>query len=583
MPFRDADHSRRLAIMQCRGAPPVTVASRRRRSANHARRPSLSAPAVTPARHPHDSMPRPRTLVLAVTLALTTAPLGAQRLAAPPASDSVAGEAFVRALLARMTRAEKFRQAFLAPGTGTEPGAPSLADGIFGLQVPAAAGVAPREAARAHAARLDSLRRRFVAASRHGIPPLFVDEALHGLMREGATVFPQAIGLAATFDTLLVARVHAAAARETRSRGIRMVLSPVVNLATDVRWGRTEETFGEDPWLVSAMGRAHIRAFESAGIVATPKHFVANVGEGGRDSWPITASPRTLEERHFPPFRSAFADAGARAVMTAYNSVDGDPATQSRHLLTTVLRERWRFGGIAISDASATSGATVLHRTEASTRTALERAMTAGLDVVFQGGLADVGAYDRAIAAGAVPDSTLDRAAGRVLRLKHALGLFDAAPIDPDSAMFWNGHAEHRALARTAAAKSLVLLHNAASRGAPTLPFGTGVRRLALIGPDADSVRLRGYAGPGIAPVSIRGALAARPGVAVRYVAGPGRSDDPFTTVPVTAFAHAGGVGLSAAYWRSPERSGTPAVTRVDSTLAFAWTLGAPDRALDAD
>lgn len=491
-----------------------------------------------------------------------------------------------------MTESEKLRQIFMAPGDAESFARIGMADGLFGLQVPAPASAPPRLAARAHAAYLDSLQRLARAASRHGIGLLFFDEALHGLMRDGATVFPQAIGLGATFDTALVARVHAAAARETRSRGIRMALSPVVNLATDPRWGRTEETFGEDPWLVAAMGRAHVRAFESAGVVTTPKHFVANVADGGRDSWPAHWSDRALTERFFPPFRSVIQETGARSLMTAYNSVNGDPATQSEYLLSEVLRSRWAFTGFVISDASATSGATVLHRTESSTADAFRHALEAGLDVVFQGGIGDIGPYQSAVASGRIPMSLLDRAAERVLRAKASLGLLDASPINADSAAYWNGHAEHLALAREAAAASVVMLRNqpaGSSNGTARsavhriLPLSPQLRRIALIGEDADVPRLGGYSGPGIAPVSLREALAARPGISLQYASGPGRSADSLERVPATALRHDGQAGLAAAYWDNPDFIGEPTLERVDSELAFTWTLGGPARALPYD
>src|SRR6185295_5066872 len=181
-------------------------------------------------------------------------------------------------------------------------------NGAFGLQI----SVAPRgrsipsiEVARAHAERINAIQHYFVERTRLGIPIIPFEEALHGLGADGATVFPQAIALAATWDTALVGRVARAAARETRSRGIRQALSPVINLANDARWGRVEETYGEDPWLTSQMGVAFVQAFENAGVVATPKHFVANVGDGGRDSYPIDWSTRFLEETHFPPFKAA--------------------------------------------------------------------------------------------------------------------------------------------------------------------------------------------------------------------------------------------------------------------------------------
>ena len=486
-------------------------------------------------------------------------------------------EARVQDLLSRMSREEKFWQLFMIPGSLDDP-AHDYRAGIFGLQIGARPGVAPRDAARAHAARVDSIQRWFRTESRHRIPIIPFDEALHGLMREGAIVYPQAIGLAATFDSALVARVHAAAARETRSRGIRMVLSPVVNIATDVRWGRVEETFGEDVHLSGVMGRAHVRAFESLGIVTTPKHFVANVGEGGRDSYPIDISRRALEERHFPPFRSLIQQAGARSVMTAYNSVDGSPATQSRFLLNETLKRDWRFSGFVISDAAATGGATVLHRTEASTRTATAHAFASGLDVVFQSSYPEHRPYLRAFQDGAVPDATIDIAVARVLRVKFALGLFDDAKIHPDSAAYWANHPTHRQLAREAAQASLVLLENRNQ----TLPLKPTLRRLAVIGEEADTVRLGGYSGSGIAPVTMLAGIRARAGrdVRVQYARGVPRLSRRHAVIPDSAFTHdsAGATrpGLRARLWDNNAFQGAPRVERSDARVDFGWTLNSP-------
>jgi hypothetical protein len=270
-------------------------------------------------------------------------------------------EARARDLLARMTLEEKFWQLFMLPGSRADP-AHDYAHGVFGLQDRAAPD------ARRDAEAYNALQRFFTDSTRLGIPMLAFEEGVHVVMRRGATVFPAAIALAATFDTGLVHAVAAAIAREARSRGIRQLLSPVVNIATDVRWGRVEETYGEDPFLASAMARAYTRELDREGVIATPKHFVANVGDGGRDSYPINLSTRALEQLHFPPFRAALG-AGARSVMTAYNSVDGMPASQSRALLDGTLRGDWSFGGFVISDQSAVGGAVVLHRTEASTAT----------------------------------------------------------------------------------------------------------------------------------------------------------------------------------------------------------------------
>jgi beta-glucosidase len=255
-----------------------------------------------------------------------------------------------RDLLRRMTPEEKFWQLFAIPDD-TTLALDRLSHGVYGLQVRPAAGGGAHEVA----ARINTLQRYLVTKTRLGIPMIPFEEGLRGLAQGGATVFPQAIALAATWDSTIVASVAAATAAEARARGIRQVLSPVLNIASDVRWRRVEETYGEDPWLASRMGAAFVQAFERAGVVTTPKHFVANVGDGGRDSYPIEASERWLEELHFPPFRAAVA-AGARSVMASYNSVDGAPASASRWLLTDKLRKEWGFEGVVISDAGAVGG-----------------------------------------------------------------------------------------------------------------------------------------------------------------------------------------------------------------------------------
>src|SRR5262249_27752806 len=241
------------------------------------------------------------------------------------------------------------------------------------------------------------------------------------------------------------------------SRGIRQVLSPVVNIADDVRWGRVEETYGEDPYLASTMAREFVTAFERAGVVATPKHFVANVGDGGRDSYPIDHDERTLIERYLPPFEAAIRQAHARSIMTAYNSVDGLPATQNPHLLNGILKHDWAFGGFAISDAAATGGATVLHMTEPNTPVAAQHAWDAGLDVLFQSPYGQQRPYLDAVQRGLVPQAIVDAAVARVLRVKFELGLFEHPYVDPAEAAQSNGSADHLALARRASQESIVL------------------------------------------------------------------------------------------------------------------------------
>jgi beta-glucosidase len=486
-------------------------------------------------------------------------------------------DARVRDLLGRMTLEEKFWQLFMIPGDLDNP-ANDYSHGIFGLQIRGAKTV------REHATRINAIQQYFVEKTRLGIPIIPFEEAVHGLGWDGATMFPAAIGLAATWDTTLMKDVASAIARETRSRGIRQVLSPVINIADDVRWGRVEETYGEDPYLSSVMGATYVSVLEGAGIVATPKHFIANVGEGGRDSYPISHSERELIERYFPPFVAALG-AGARSVMAAYNSVDGSPATQNRHLLTDVLKRDWAFRGFVISDASGTSGATVLHQTEASTATAAQHAFNAGLDVVFQSSYGQQTPYLTAFQRGLIPMDVIDAAVSRVLRAKFELGLFEKPYVDVAAAATENGSAANRAVARAAADASIVLLKN----DARVLPLSLNLKSIAVIGVDAEEARLGGYSGPGNNKVSIRDGIREAIGAAatVRYEPGPSRAIREYDVVPAAQLSSGPAAqpvrGLFGEYFDNPRLEGQPRLTRTDARMDFRWTLNSPGRGIPFD
>jgi len=518
---------------------------------------------------------------------LLAPPLAAQAFPYRDAARPVAER--VRDLLGRMTLEEKFWQLYMSPGSLDDP-SHDYSQGAFGLQIGVDSATArladPAAIARAHATRINAIQRHFVERTRLRIPIIPFDETLHGLMREGATVFPQAIGLAATWDTALMGRVAEAIARETRHRGVRQALSPVVNLGNDARWGRMEETYGEDPFLSARMGVAFMSAFERRGIVTTPKHFVANVGDGGRDSYPVDLSARLLLEYHFPPFRAAIHEAGARSVMTAYNSVDGRPATQQPWLLTQVLRRDWGFTGFVISDAAATGGATVLHMTEPNTPVAAQHAWEAGLDVVFQSTWEQHRPYLDAVRRGLVAPAIVDSSVARVLRAKFELGLFERPYVDPDSAAHWSaGNPAHGRLAAEAAAASLVLLRNTG-----VLPLAGTVRTIAVLGADATEARPGGYSGgPRLRQTILEGigAWARREGRTVRHAPGPGRFEEGAEVVPAAQLWHedAGGrvAGLRGEYFANIALAGAPALARVDPRLDFAWTLSGPARGIVRD
>lgn len=468
-------------------------------------------------------------------------------------------------LLARLTPQEKFWQLFMLAG-GLDGDPARYTDGAFGLQI----GV--KVAGPGVAARVDALQRHFVEDTRLGIPIIAFDEALHGLVQRDATVFPQAIGLAASFDTTLMREVATAIAQECRARGIRQVLSPVVNIASDVRWGRVEETYGEDPYLVSEMGVAFVTPFERAGVVTTPKHFLANVGDGGRDSYPIHLSERHLREVHLPPFAACVQRGGSRSVMTSYNALDGTPCSANTWLNDTLLKQELGFTGFVISDAGAVGGANVLHFTAADYAAAAARALAGGLDVIFQTEYDHHALFLPAFLDGRLPAAVVDDAVARVLRAKFALGLFENPYVGTTSPP-----ADHHALARQAARESIVLLANDVG----ALPLAPAVKSIAVLGPDAVEARLGGYSAPCEHPVSIFAGLAARAGqgVTVAYERGCARLDTALVTVPAEHLACAQGPGLLGEYFANIDLAGAPAFTRVDAQLAFQWTLFSPDPA----
>ncbi|RLF03213.1 MAG: hypothetical protein DRK00_09050, partial [Thermoprotei archaeon] len=330
-----------------------------------------------------------------------------------------------------------------------------------------------------------------IEGTRLGIPVIIHDECLHGCMAKYSTVFPQAIALAATWDPDLVYRVARAAVREARARGIRQCLSPVVNLARDVRAGRTEETYGEDPYLASVMGEAYCRALAEEGVVATPKHFVANFeADGGRDSHAAHFSERLLREVFLPPFKACIR-AGALSVMAAYNSLDGVPCSCNRWLLTQVLKREWGFRGFVVSDYGSVTGILTHHSVAGDKGEAAKRALEAGLDVE----LPQVDIYGEplleAVRKGLIPEEVLDEAVRRVLRVKFLIGLFDNPFVDPEEAERVVGCDEHRRLALEAARKSIVLLKNDG-----VLPLNREkLRSIAVIGPYSDELPLGGYSG----------------------------------------------------------------------------------------
>lgn len=509
---------------------------------------------------------------------------------APYKNPDLAIEKRVDDLLSRMTPEEKFWQMFMIPGN-LEPDMAKYKNGIFGLQVSAkgrsgnAAGQMLEYGAEGTpgevADRINNIQRYFIEETRLGIPLIPFDEALHGLVREGATAFPQSIALAATWNTELMGEVAASIADETKSRGIRQILSPVVNIARDVRWGRTEETYGEDPFLSARMGVAFVSEFEKRGIISTPKHFVANVGDGGRDSYPIHYNERLMEEIYFPAFRACFKEGGSRSVMTSYNSYDGSPCTANSWLLRDKLKGEWGFDGFVISDAGATGGANVLHFTAKDYPGSTANSINAGLDVLFQTSFDHYPLFWPAFRDGLITSENIDKAVRRILKAKFELGLFENPYVNPEDAVSLNGSAVNRETALRAARESIVLLKN---KG--ILPLSEKVKKVTLIGVDAKEARLGGYSGPGNRKLSVYKALKEQNSdYELTYAEGPGRNDLRYIAVPqnVLKMPNSDESGLKGEYYNNNSLAGDPVLTRKDSQIHFGWTLFSPDTLLAYD
>ncbi len=352
---------------------------------------------------------------------------------------------------------------------------------------------------RAAAELTNTLQRCLVEETRLGIPALFNEEGLHGLMAEGSTSFPQAIALASTWDVALVEAVYAAVAKETRARGSNYVYAPVLDLARDPRWGRTEETFGEDPYLVSRMGVAAIRGLQGDAppidadhVIACAKHYaVHGQPEGGLNAAPVNISERVIREEFLPPFHAAVTEAQVQAIMASYNEIDGIPAHVNRWLLQEVLRDEWGYEGFVTSDGFGVPQLIRLHHVAATLEEAAKQALDAGVDCEVPEGLCFSTLVDQ-VRAGEVALEAVDRATTHILRAKIRLGLLDGLPqVDPDAAEQITNCAAHQELALHAAREAVVLLKNADR----LLPLDLdALTAIAVIGPNAADLHLGGYA-----------------------------------------------------------------------------------------
>jgi beta-glucosidase len=340
------------------------------------------------------------------------------------------------------------------------------------------------------AAYLNADTKKTIEASRFGIPVMQHEEALHGAQWGVATVFPQSIGMAASFDDSLYYKEGQVVAQETRAVGIRQVLTPVINIARDARWGRMQETFGEDVCLTSRMGVAYTKALEQGGLIATLKHFADNYGAGGHDSYASDNSWRVEYETFMEPFRACIEEGGAQSVMAAYNSLDGEPCSSNHHLLTDILRNQWDFKGFVVSDYSSVPRVYYSHYTASSVAEAEGQCLQAGLDVDLPNGYDDL---DSLYKAHRISIQDIDKAVTRVLTAKFTIGLYDHPYVDTAIANIAVRSPEHRKLALQAARETMTLLKNANH----ILPLNKdSIHTIGILGPAADTLSLGDYAGP---------------------------------------------------------------------------------------
>ncbi|MER6711348.1 glycoside hydrolase family 3 N-terminal domain-containing protein [Streptomyces sp. NPDC000877] len=483
----------------------------------------------------------------------------------PWADPGLPADERVEALLARLTLQEKVAQ-LSSTWEDVEPAGPDVAPGTslfdrvgdldvtarHGLgQLTRPYGTVPRPALE-HARLLAERQRQIMAQSRFRIPAMAHDECLTGFTAYGATIYPTSLGMAATFDPALIRRVGAAIGADLAAAGVHQGLAPVVDVIRDYRWGRCEESFGEDPYLVGEMGEAYVRGVQSAGVYATLKHFAGySVSMGGRNHAPARIGRRELYDVILPPFERLVA-AGVGSVMNSYAEIDGEAPAASRWLLTGVLREQWGFEGTVVSDYWSLPFLVNAHRVAADLPAAGALALTAGLDVELPDQRGFGVALVDAVRRGEADEADVDRAVRRVLRQKVALGLLDP-DWDPEPPALRAGaldldKPENRELAHAVARSSAVLLSN---DGVLPLPSRG---RIALIGPCADDVRTmfgcysfpnhvlsdRDDLGNGVEAVSLRTALAAElPGVEWEFMPGcPVREEDR-SGIPAAARASA--------------------------------------------
>lgn len=472
-------------------------------------------------------------------------------------------------LLADMTLREKLAQVvglWVGAGADGEVVAP-LQDAMLGEVAPPfeefavdglghltrVFGTRPVEPATGRRALRDA-QRWLMANTRQGIPAIAHEECLTGLAAWRATTFPTPLAWGASFDADLVEQMGAAIGASMAALGVHQGLAPVLDVVRDVRWGRVDECIGEDPYLVGTLGTSYVRGLQSAGVLATLKHFVGySASRAGRNLAPVSAGPREVADVLLPPFEMAVLDGGVRSVMHSYAEIDGVPVAADRRLLTGLLRERWGFDGTVVADYFGVAFLHTLHHVAGDLGEAAGLALEAGVDIELPTGNAYLDPLREAVESGRVPTALLDQAVVRVLRQKEELGLLDAAAdgrfeddgADDDVDL---DPAEHRALAARLAERSVVLLTNDG-----VLPLAAPAS-VAVVGPNAHRLEALfgcysfvnhvlghhpGYETGLLVPTVLEALRDELPGTTVTYAQGSAVSDEDRSMIPAAVEAAA--------------------------------------------
>ncbi|KAA6303059.1 MAG: 4-beta-xylosidase [Candidatus Ordinivivax streblomastigis] len=493
----------------------------------------------------------------------------------------------VEDLLSRMTLEEKAAQLDMLAANDILENSETLSEEhvryyIDSMNIGAIHDLYPKTAALAN-----QLQKHAIENSRLGIPLLFIEEALHGYQGAGATDFPIPQGNASTWDTTLIYNIGRVIATEARAHGIHFVLGPNLDLAREIRWGRVEETFGEDTYLTSRMAVNLIKGLQGTNlsdnnsVVAEPKHFALHGSpENGSNEGPVYIGEREMRSTGLYVFEKAIKEGHAMGIMAAYHEIDGVPSVANKWLLTDILRNEWGFDGMVVTDLGAINKQIGNHHTAANEEEAIVNSIAAGLDMQF---------YDfkyedfqriivEATKHGKLAQKALDRAVADVLRIKFLLGLFDHPYTDETLADQVFHTDENKALALDAARQSIILLKN----DKQLLPFNKEIKRITLTGNLANATYVGGYSPAGAKAVSVYHALQemvgqARndkglPKITIDYVSR--EVSDRFASV-LPAFLspalNSNENGLKVEYFNNPDLSGTPTYTTMDANLNPYW------------